>query len=528
MHDEATSTAKWLSSLSEDGIASKVWDSTIDLEIDQYAPRLTDEFEGESILAPTTIGNFKFEFDEEALMAELMQPLPGHIEDEDDDDEPEQPGNGNIKVETIENDSTTTEVSASPSIEPGTSQNAGVSEAPVNAPPVVPISSYTWQSTKQPPPFESVPEKKAQTKKAKPVIFLADNYQVVSGLGKGVMCNVFKVKDLTTGKLMVLKLLPKDLWAKSNCLDQFRHEVTAISEFQHPNLIPFRSHGFTSDGQPFLVMDYLHGITLSRAIAAGDGLPLTRVVQIFDQLCRGLAAVHEKGIPHRDIRPENVMFLSKGTDYNVKLVDFGIAKLVSQGSDPMKQLAATGEVFGNPPFMSPEECVGQKLDVRSDIYSLGCVMHMAMTGKPPFLGSSSTEILEKQKNVSLPTPSKVKPAVCKPSLAGWVTVSDLEYIVMRCLDKNPDLRYQSVQEILQDLDKLRQLLPLEKSQKTVSTFRTRELNTVPGPAPRPAKSNSALIGLVIVLVIAAAGGAYALLSANQQTQSATRVQAEGN
>ncbi len=486
MHDDSTSTAQWLSTLSEGGVGFKVWDSTIDLEMDRLEPSLTG-FENEFVITPLPADRQERKpFDEAALMAELGQPMPGF-----DDDEIAE----SSQVELIPKD-------FNQSVQPHATNQPQTPEEVGPAPHIVPTSSYTWQPSRQAPPFDFQPESvevKKAPKKQKPVIIIADNYQVVSGLGKGVMCNVFKVKDLKTDKLMVLKLLPKEAWNKSKCLDRFNREAPAIASFEHSNVIPFRSFGFTNDSQPFIVMDYLHGITLARAI--GEGLPLTRVVQVFDQLCRGLSITHEQGIPHRDIRPENIMFISKRGDYNLKLVDFGIAKLICEGWEPMKQLASTGEVFGNPPFMSPEECRGERLDARSDIYSLGCVIYCSMTGKPPFAGSSTAEILKKQQSESLPHPSKVKPAICKPSQAGWVTVTDLEYIVMKCLEKNPNDRYQSVQEIILDLDKLRRQISLQQpQQKAVSTLRTAQLKTIEVTAPKPPQKKFNVLGLVILLI----------------------------
>lgn len=493
MHDDSNSTAQWLSSLSEGGVGFKVWDSTIDLESEGLESSLTG-IESEFAITPLPTERARKPFDEAALMAELQQPMPGLYKDETAE---------SLRSENLPDERNQPVMR---SLESNLSQ---IEAPPKPAPHIVPSSTYTWQSSRQPPPFEVEPEvdEKKAAKKQKPVVIIAENYQVVSGLGKGVMCNVFKVKDLRTEKLMVLKLLPKEAWSNANCLDRFNREAPAIASFDHANLIPFRSFGFTNDDQPFLVMDYLHGITLARAI--GEGLPLTRVVQVFDQLCHGLATIHEKGIPHRDIRPENVMFLSKRGDYNLKLVDFGIAKLISEGFEPMKLLAATGEVFGSPPFMSPEECRGGKLDIRSDIYSLGCVIYTCMTGKPPFAGCSSAEILKKQQHEPLPHPSKIKPAICKPSQAGWVTVVDLEYIVMRCLEKHPDDRYQNVQEILADLDKLRRLISLQPAhQKAVSVLRTAQLKSIE-PAAKPPVKKFNKVGLVIIAVAIAAASVAA-------------------
>jgi tRNA A-37 threonylcarbamoyl transferase component Bud32 len=504
MHDDANSTAKWLSSLSEGGVGFRVWDSTIDLEFDRDYPVLTGNLDTELVITTLPEERRRKPFDEAALMAELM----GSATVQEPNAAPSfrtNDGSAEGTERSFNTENQSTQANFAPSLAP-----------PPAAPNVVPQSTYTWQSSRQPPPsIDDVETEKAKpAKKAKPVIIIADHYQVVSGLGKGVMCTVYKVKDLKTGKLMVLKLLPKDSWSDARCLERLQREASAIEAINHANLIAFHTHGFTADSHPFLVMDYLNGITLSRAIAASDGLPLPRVVQVLDQLCRGLAAAHENGIPHRDIRPENIMFLAKSNDYNLKLVDFGIAKIISEGLEPMKQLALTGEIFGNPPFMSPEECRGEKLDARSDIYSLGCVLYNAITGKPPFSGNSSPEILKKQQHETLPQPSKVKPSVCSASQAGWVTVSDLDYIVMRCLEKNREDRYQSVQEILQDLVKLRQLIPLQEIQpKAVKGLRTTDVDSLKRGQKLTVerKTSSVRIAILVVAILATALATYTFL-----------------
>lgn len=441
MRDEATSTQKWLSALSEDGVGFKVWDSTVDLELDRdHDQRLTADYGSElTITALPAAHRSGATFAELELAADQNLPLDGDVD-------------AGIGVD---------------------GDNEQVDDA--NATEVKP-------------------------KKTKPVIVLAGNYQVVSELGRGIMCTVYKVKDMTSGALMVLKLLPKEAWVEPAMLLRFNQEAERIEKIAHDNLIPFRAHGLTTEGQPYVLMDYLHGITLARAISASDGLPLPRVVQVFDQLCRGLSAAHSAGLTHKDIRPDNIMFLSRKGDYNLKIVDFGIAKLASEGIEPMKQLQTTGDISGNPPFMSPEECRAEKLDARSDIYSIGCVMYCAMTGQPPYAGSTSPETWKKQVSENMPLPSKIKRNICSAATAGWVTVGDLEYIVMRCLEKNPADRYQTVDEVLADLDKLRKQIPLQKSQnRAAKGLRTTEVSL---PERQGKKYVAEMVGTLVYLVIA--------------------------
>jgi len=478
MHDES-STQKWLSSL-EDGVGFKVWDSTIDLEFgNDPSQSLTGDFGMElSTLTPLPSKAHETKIATFSLEEELAQ-ASAAVESA-------------IAAEEA--------LQAAQEIEQAVQQQpwvpANQEQISFEPPPPEPVA---------PPPTVPTPAA-AKPKREKPVI---DNqYQVASELGKGVMCTVYKVKDLSTNTMMIMKMLPKEAWNNQAIVERAKNELQIITNLQNDHLVPFRSFGATSTGQPYILMDYLQAITLLRAIKASDGLPLPRVVQVFTQLCQGLSACHGAGVLHRDIRPENIMFLSKKGDFNLKLVDFGLAKLISEGIEPMKQLEATGEIFGNPPYMSPEECRGERLDARSDIYSLGCVMYFAMTGQPPFAGSNSPDTLKKQIKETLPAPSKVRANIASTTRAGWVTVTDLEYIVMRCLEKNPNDRYQSVEEILADIDKLRKQIPLQQIQPKAASG----LRTVQVAAPKQEKNMvGPIIGVAIVVAIAAAAGAFFFL-----------------
>lgn len=523
MNDEASSNRQWISSLSEGGVGFKVWDSTCDLELDdEYDSKLIRDFDGELLaLTPLPVApkvsDDPFAELKTSPRAQLVRYLTPEEEMEAlqldlNDGETEMPESDSINSPVIP----TPTDSSSQKVEPA-AQNAQE-----QAMPRVTREGLGWESKRQNPyvetmdgvgtGLESAPGGDLQSprKKQKPVVVIDNRFQVVSQLGKGVMCNVYKVKELETGTMMVLKMLPREAWSDQEKILRARSEAQIITQLQHENLIPFRRFDATADGKPFILMDYLHGITLLRAIKATDGLPLPRVVQVMEQLCRGLAAAHNAGVAHRDIRPDNIMFLSKKGDYNLKIVDFGLAKLVSEGVEPLKVLEATGEIFGNPPYMSPEECRGGITDTRSDIYSIGCVTYTAMTGQPPFSGSNSQETLKRQIKEDLLPPTRVKKNLASSKHAGWVAVTDLEYIVMKCLEKNPDDRYQKVEEILIDLDKLRKSIPLQQTQtKRASGLRTAELQKT---EDAPGKRFSPVIVAVIALVLVAlAGLGFALM-----------------
>ncbi len=524
MNDEASSNRQWISSLSEGGVGFKVWDSTCDLELDdEYDSKLIRDFDGELLaLTPLPVAPKVSDDPFAELKTSPRTQLVRYLTPEEEmealqldlnDGENEMPESASKNSPVIP----TSPDSSSQEVEPAAQH---VQEQSM---PRVTREGLGWESKRQNPYVETMDgvgigqvnapgsDVQSQRKKQKPVIVIDNRFQVVSQLGKGVMCNVYKVKELETGTMMVLKMLPSEAWSDQEKILRARSEAQIITQLQHENLIPFRRFDATADGKPFILMDYLHGITLLRAIKATDGLPLPRVVQVMEQLCRGLAAAHNAGVAHRDIRPDNIMFLSKKGDYNLKIVDFGLAKLVSEGVEPLKILEATGEIFGNPPYMSPEECRGGITDTRSDIYSIGCVTYTAMTGQPPFSGSNSQETLKRQIQEDLLPPTRVKKNLASSKHAGWVAVTDLEYIVMKCLEKNPNDRYQKVEEILIDLDKLRKSIPLQQTQtKRASGLRKAELQKSEDASGK--RFSPVIVAVIALVLVALAGLGFALMA----------------
>lgn len=537
MNDEASSNRQWISSLSEGGVGFKVWDSTCDLELDdEYDSKLIRDFDGELLaLTPLPVAPKVSDDPFAELKTSPRAQLVRYLTPEEEMEALQ------LDLNDGENEMPVSDSKNSP-VTPTSADHSSAKVEPAAQPvPAKPVQEQTiprvtreglgWESKRQNPYVtmdgvdtgqERAPgsDVQAPPKRQKPVIVIDNRFQVVSQLGKGVMCNVYKVKELETGTMMVLKMLPREAWNDQEKILRARSEAQIITQLQHENLIPFRRFDATADGKPFILMDYLHGITLLRAIKATDGLPLPRVVQVMEQLCRGLAAAHNAGVAHRDIRPDNIMFLSKKGDYNLKIVDFGLAKLVSEGVEPLKILEATGEIFGNPPYMSPEECRGGITDTRSDIYSIGCVTYTAMTGQPPFSGSNSQETLKRQIQEDLLPPTRVKKNLASSKHAGWVAVTDLEYIVMKCLEKNPNDRYQKVEEILIDLDKLRKSIPLQQTQtKRASGLRTAELQK---SEDAPGKRFSPIIVAVIALVLVALAGLGIALMAKPTPNTVSR------
>lgn len=259
----------------------------------------------------------------------------------------------------------------------------------------------------------------------------------VKYLGEGGMSAVYAAFDKVIRREVALKILHRDLLLRGKgSLLRFQREAQALGNLDHPNIVKIHHFDADENAQPFIVMDIVQGEPLARRIVKNlESIKFDDIVDIFVQVCDALAHAHERGVVHRDLKPSNIMVVGN----TVKVLDFGIAKLVSEDSDQELQLTRTGEVFGSPLYMSPEQCRGMKLDVRSDIYSIGCVMFEAFTGSPPFTGNSHIDTMLKHVN---DLPPSVASSMTDPRFADKV-----DAILLRCLAKKPADRYQSMSEI---------------------------------------------------------------------------------
>lgn len=301
-----------------------------------------------------------------------------------------------------------------------------------------------------------------------PGAVIAEKYEVISLIGKGGMSSVYKIRHSQLDTVLALKLLDKSLWTDPDAVKRFKLEAQTIGRLTHPNLITYRDFGITAGGQPYLVMDYVDGSTLSDRIKPNQGMFLPTCIEIFQQLAEGLKIAHDQGIVHRDIKPGNIMFVAEGSD-QLKLVDFGLAKIVTE--DGNQGLTRTGDVFGSPLYMSPEQCLGKKVDHRSDIYSIGCVIYEAMTGKLPLKGNTILETMNNHVEKMHPKMTDIDPGLIAAQRASWVNVEDLQYIVLRCLQKRPNDRYDSIDALLADLINLKKQAPVEKRDLTTGTIK---------------------------------------------------------
>ncbi len=277
-----------------------------------------------------------------------------------------------------------------------------------------------------------------QPSKADPLVgqVFEGRFQIISTLGRGGMGMVYKAKHIHMGKDVAIKMLASKVSDDRTFL-RFEQEARAAASLTHPNIISIFDFGRSADGQAYLVMEYLRGKTLEDIIV-DEGLSIARFQRIFSQVCDGMQHAHKKGIIHRDLKPTNLMIVdTEDAEDIVKIVDFGLAKLNNNASG--QQLTHEGTVVGSPAFMSPEQCRGDELDHRSDIYSLGCVMYTALAGRCPLVGNNSMATI--YKHIS-DTPEPLS------RVMGDIHVSPrLEQVIMQTLSKDREQRPQTMAEL---------------------------------------------------------------------------------
>lgn len=274
---------------------------------------------------------------------------------------------------------------------------------------------------------------------------LGERYEVLATIGQGGMGSVYKVVDKETDKTVAIKVLHANLIEDQTALRRFEQEAEAASQLAHNNLVAVFSYGKTSAGAPYLVMDYIDGESLSNVLKMAGTLQPQRALNLFRQICEALVHAHEQGVVHRDVKPANVIVSQSSSDVETaRIVDFGIAKILPVSNRETHNLTETRQVFGSPHYMSPEHCLGFKMDERSDIYSFGCLMYEVLTGDPPFPESDAIQVVIKHINDEAKSFSRdlESDPVCKK----------LEGVVLKCLEKDPEDRYQSVSELLKDLE----------------------------------------------------------------------------
>jgi len=270
-------------------------------------------------------------------------------------------------------------------------------------------------------------------------------YEIQSPLGAGGMGEVYRARDTRLGRDVAIKVLPEALANDADRLRRFEQEARTIAALNHPNILGIHDIG-AHDGAPFLVSEFLDGQTLREKLESGP-LPVRRAIEYALGIAQGLAAAHEKGIVHRDLKPENVFVTRDG---RVKVLDFGLAKLVRPEESHETVVTLTspatlpGMVMGTVGYMSPEQVRGQPIDARSDIFSFGAVLYEMLTGKRAFKRETSAETMAA---ILREEPPELNDA-------GWQSPLALQRILVRCLEKNVERRFQSASDLAFALESL--------------------------------------------------------------------------
>lgn len=279
---------------------------------------------------------------------------------------------------------------------------------------------------------------------------LNDRYKVLEIIHRGSASIIYKAVHELMERTVAIKVLSPRMMTDITSIKRFQQEAQAASHLYHPGIVTVFDYNFTPDGQSYLVQEYVEGTTLSTIVERDGPLKLDRFRKIFFILCKAMAYSHDKGVIHRDLKPSHFLITSYKPDENwlksnpplpieaggelPVIVDFRLAKLLPSSGKSAVELTHPGEILGTPYYMSPEHCMAQKIDQRSDVYSMGCAMYFAFTGEPPFKGDSAIETMQMHLRTKL-EPGRLP--------------SEIEAIVLTAMAKKPEDRIQTMDALAQ-------------------------------------------------------------------------------
>lgn len=279
-----------------------------------------------------------------------------------------------------------------------------------------------------------------------------NRYQIIKTIGEGGMANVYLAQDTILDRQVAVKVLRGDLADDEKFIRRFQREALSASKLVHPNIVEMYDVG-EDDGSYYIVMEYINGRTLKSLVKKRGALTLHEVIDIMSQLLSAIMCAHDSYIIHRDIKPQNVLILEDG---KVKITDFGIAMALNSN-----ELTQTNSVMGSVHYLPPEQANGSGSTIKSDIYSLGILMYELLIGKVPFKGENAVEIAIKQMREPIPSVCNINPAIPQ----------SIENIILKACAKNPKNRYDSVEEMYNDL---REALTEDALKQTRTTYKYSE------------------------------------------------------
>lgn len=311
---------------------------------------------------------------------------------------------------------------------------------------------------------------------------LDGRYRLDSLIGEGGMGDVYRATHVHLDTEFAVKLLKPEFVANETAIKRFRLEAKAAGRIHHPNAVRVTDFGVTPERVVFLVMELVQGQSLRLMIRNEGTLEATRSVNIVRQVCAAVDAAHRGGVIHRDLKPDNILIEALTNAERVKVLDFGIAKLREAKTDTF--LTQAGTIIGTPQYMSPEQCMGNPLDPRSDIYSIGVLLYEMLTGEVPFDGESTIQVVYNQLHL-MPRPVReLVPAIPEP----------VAQVIMRALEKEPDKRQSSASQLSEELKRALSGGPMEEIIVPPDPLGTRPLQAVDtkseGAPERPSRSTT--------------------------------------
>ena len=284
----------------------------------------------------------------------------------------------------------------------------------------------------------------------------AERYEILSLIGSGTGGAVYKAKHKFMGKLVAIKIMHPDQMNNVELLQRFRQEAATVSILEHENIVHVTDFGLSDSGAAFMIMEYCNGVGLDAILGEQGTLEPKLAVELFKQICTGLQVAHNNGILHRDLKPSNILISNFGANtMKVQIADFGTAKILSKQGNLGAPVVETkvGQIFGTPLYMSPEQCQGKELTIAADVYSMGCVMYMCLTGTPPITGNDYVDVMYRHINC--------EPLNIACTEKGKHIPAFLQGIVMKAIRKDPGLRYQSMDELKSYLEGIPSEFPLD-------------------------------------------------------------------
>ncbi len=361
--------------------------------------------------------------------------------------------------------------------------------------------------------IDDTPERRYSTREAGST--LAGRYELLKILGQGGTGSVFMAKHTQVERIYAVKVLWKTKEHDERAYKRFLQEAKIAGSLCHANLTSVYDYGETDEGYPFLVMDFVDGVSLAELLKRCDVVDITRAVKLCVQICAGLSHAHDRGLVHRDLKPSNVMLVDHEGQEQVKIVDFGIAKVMVSAGKEQQNLTGTGEIFGTPFYASPEQCMGYTVDARSDIYSLGCLLYEILTGRKPIEGENTIQTILMHLQEPPAPFIEVRPDLNLPT--------SLEKIVFKCLEKKPEHRYQTVTDLSIDLGRF--LDAARAGRNGVDTARTAAVAQSSAKSEAVASKRSRIADLqpmtLLVVGILSAGVALDFLLKDHQKRSAS-------